>query len=163
MVFLSKSFIAATIATIAIAPALAAPLQVGQDDVELSARDPWMRGIRRTLRRVNLRRITRGIGAVARVARFIPGPIGMAAGVASRIIRRDAESELYTRAVQDELDARGYDIELDLREVEGLEARDISSALSARDNIYAIRARAFVDEMEAEARDLGESPYDELD
>jgi len=83
----------------------------------------------------------------------------MAAGVASRIIRRDAESELYTRAIQDELDARGYDIELDLREVEGLEARDISSALSARDNIYAIRARAFVDEMETETRELGYVVY----
>jgi hypothetical protein len=149
MVHLAKFIIA----TIAIVPALAAPLQFGQEEVELSTRDPW--SLRRTLRRVNLRRVVRGIGSVARVARFIPGPIGIAAGVASRIIRRDAESELYTRAVQDELDARGYDIELDLREVEGLEARDIDSALGARDNIYTLRAREFIDEMEAEARELG--------
>jgi len=150
MVHFTKSFI---IATIAIVPVLAAPLQLGQDDVELSTRDPW--SIRRALRKVNFRRIARGIRSVAKVASFIPGPVGIAAGVASRIIRRDVESELFTRAVQDELDARGYDIELDLREVEGLEARDISSALGARDNIYTLRARAFIDEMEADSRELG--------
>jgi hypothetical protein len=148
----------ALITTIAIAPALAVP-QYGQDDVELIARDPFFR-------RINFRRIVRGIGQVSRIARFIPGPVGMVAGVASRIIRRDVEEELFTRAVQDELDARGYDIQLELREVEGLEARDIDEALSARDNIYSLKARQFIDSIEARSGltdDLKARSFDELD
>jgi hypothetical protein len=169
MVQLTKAFI---IATILAAPAFAAPLQFGQDEAELMAREPFG-FLRKALRKFNVGKIVRGIGKVAKVASFIPGPIGIAAGVASRIIRRDLQDELYTRAVQDELDARGYDIQLELREVEGLEARDISDALRSRDNIYALSARAFIDSIELEARsglsddltarDLVDLPFDELD
>jgi hypothetical protein len=160
MVHLTKAFI---IASVVIAPAFAAPIQA--DEAELVAREPF-RGLIRRLRRVNVGRIVNGVRNVVRkvapIASFIPGPIGIAAGVASRFVRRDLEDELYTRAIQDELDARGYDIELDLREFEGLEARDFDEALSARDNIYTLGARAFVDSIEAEARDLN-SAIDELD
>jgi hypothetical protein len=147
MVHFTKAFI---ISTIAIAPIFAAPLQFGQDDVELMTREPWKFNLRKITRGIG--RVAKGIGKVARVASFVPGPIGMAAGIASRIIRRDLEEEVFTRAVQDELDARGYDIQLDLREVDDLEARDISDALSTRDNIYTISARALIDSIEMDAR-----------
>jgi hypothetical protein len=163
MVHFTKVFI---IATLAVAPALAAPLHFDQDDVDLMTREPF--SLRRAFNRV--RNVVR---RVSNVARFVPGPIGMAAGVASRIVRREVEDDLYTRAVQDELDARGYDIQLDLREVDDVEARDISDTLSARDNAYTLRARAFVDSIEMEARselsddlnarEYAESPLDELD
>ena len=142
MVHFTKAFI---IATLAVAPALAAPLHFDQDDIELMTREPW--SLRGAIRKA--RNVVRG---VAKVASFVPGPIGIAAGVASRIVRREIEDDLYTRAVQDELDARGYDIQLDLREVDDLEARDISDTLSARDNVYTLRARAFIDSIEMEAR-----------
>jgi hypothetical protein len=158
MVHFTKAFI---ISALAIAPVFAAPLQFGQDDVELMTREPW---------KINFRKLARGIGKVAKVASFVPGPIGIAAGIASRIVRRDLEEEVFTRAVQDELDARGYDIQLDLREVDDLEARDISDALSTRDNIYTLSARALIDsiEMDArsgtlEARDFENLSFDELD
>jgi len=163
MVHFTKVFI---IATLTVAPALAAPLHFDQDDVDLMTREPWsLRGA--------FRKVTGVVRSVSKVASFVPGPIGIAAGVASRIVRREVEDDLYTRAVQDELDARGYEIQLDLREVDDVEARDISDTLSARDNIYTLRARAFVDsiEMEArselsddlEAREPTELPFDELD
>jgi hypothetical protein len=162
MVHFTKAFI---IATLAVAPVLAAPLHFDQDDVELMTREPWLRNAMRRARSV--------VRGVSSVARFIPGPIGVAAGVAHRIVRREVEDDLYTRAVQDELDARGYDIQLNLREVDDVEARDISDALSARDNVYTLRARAFVDSIEMEARselsdnlkarESTESSLDELD
>jgi hypothetical protein len=152
MVHITKALI---IASIAIAPAFAAPIQLGQDDVELIAREPFG-FLRKALRHVNVGKIVRGVRNVVRkvapIASMIPGPIGIAAGVASRFVRRDLEDELYTRAVQDELNARGYDIDLELREIEGLEARDLTDALQSRDNIYTISARAFVDSIELEAR-----------
>jgi hypothetical protein len=168
MVHITKVFI---ITTIALVPAFAAPVQLGQDEVELVAREPF-RFIRNALRRVNVGKIVRGVRNVVRrvapLASMIPGPIGMAAGVASRLVGRDLEDELYTRAVQQELDARGYDIQLELREFDGIEARDISDALNARDNIYTISARAYVDSIEMEARDTADVEardlsYDELD
>jgi hypothetical protein len=167
MVHITKTFI---IVSIALAPALAAPIQLGQDEVELMAREPFG-FLRKALRRINVGKIINGVRNVVRrvapIASMIPGPIGIAAGIAGRIVRRDLEDELYTRAVQDELIARGYDIDLELREIEGIEARDISDALSARDNIYTISARAYIDSIELEARSDGLKPrellFDELD
>lgn len=112
-----------------------------EDDIDLMARDPSFFG--------KLRSVVR---KVAPVAAMIPGPIGAVGRVASAISRRELEDALYTRAVQDELNARGYDIKLGIREVEGLEARDLSEALEARDNIYTLAARQFIDTMEMEAR-----------
>lgn len=112
-----------------------------EDDIDLMARDPsFFRKLRSVVRKV------------APVAAMLPGPIGAVGRAASAISRRDLEDALYTRAVQDELNARGYDIKLGIREVEGLEARDLSEALEARDNIYTLAARQFVDTMEMEAR-----------
>jgi len=189
MVHLTKAFI---ITTIVFAPALAAPLQIGQTDIHLIARDPSFFGsIGKAVRSINVGRIVNGVKSavkraapifnqvrsvvkkVAPIAAMIPGPIGAVGTVASVIARRDLEEALYTRALQDELDARGYDIQLEIRDVEGLEARDLSSVLETRDNVFTLAAREYIDsiEMEArrelsddlEARQLAELSFDDLD
>jgi len=141
---------AIVIASIAILPSLAVPIQPGQAEADLMAREPW---------RFSFKKAFRSIGHVlkkaAPIAKFLPGPAGAIASVASSIIRRDiddVDEVLYSRALEDELQTRGYDVEIDVRDVEGLEARDISDALSARDNIYSIVAREIVDSMETQAR-----------
>jgi len=163
MVHLTKAFV---IATIAIAPVFAAPIELGQDDLQvLLARDPFFkafgrrigavaRGFQSAVRKAapTLNKIRGVVKQVAPIAAMIPGPVGVVGAVASAVARRDLEEALYGRAVQDELDARGYDIQLDLREYEDFEARDLSEALEARDNIYTLTAREFVDAIEREAR-----------
>lgn len=163
MVHLTKAFI---FTTILVAPALAAPLQFSQDEIDLMVREPGLFGFIKK----NVGGIVRGVSSAVRkaapvintvrsvvrkaapFAAMIPGPIGAVATVAGAIARRDVEEALYARAFQDELDARGYDIQLDIREPEGLEARDLSQALEVRDNIYTLTARAFIDSIEVEAR-----------
>jgi hypothetical protein len=164
MVHLTKAFV---ITTIAIAPVFAVPIQLGQDDLQLlMARDPnffksmgrsfgkAFNGVKSVIKKAapvinNIRGVVK---KVAPLAAMIPGPVGAIGMVASAVARRDLEEALYGRAVQDELDARGYDVQLDLREVEGLEARDLSEALEDRDNIYTLTAREFVDAIEMKAR-----------
>jgi hypothetical protein len=189
MVHLTKAFI---ITTIVFAPALAAPLQVGQTDIRLLARDPsWFGSINKAIHSVNVGRIVNGVKSavkraapifnkvrgvvkkVAPIAAMVPGPIGVAGTIASAIARRDLAEALYTRALQGELDARGYDIQLDIRDVEGLEARDLSDVLEVRDNVFTLAAREYIDSIEMEARrelsdDLvarqpAELSFDELD
>jgi len=168
MVHLGKALI---VVSIVAAPAFAAPLQFGQDDIDLMARDPNIFGsISRAIRRVNVGKIANGIKSVYRkvapvidkvrsvvktvapVAAMIPGPIGAVGTIASAVARRDLDEALYTRATQDELDARGYDIQLHMREIEGLDARDLSNILEARDNVYTLAAREYIDSIEMEAR-----------
>jgi len=168
MVHLGKAFI---VAAIVAAPAFAAPLQFGQDDIDLMARDHNIFGsFTKAIRSVNVGKIMNGVQSaykkvapvlnkvrsvvktVAPVAAMIPGPIGAIGAVASVVARRDLDEALYTRAAQDELDARGYDIQLHIREIEGLDARDLSNVLQARDNVYTLAAREFIDSIEAEAR-----------
>jgi hypothetical protein len=184
MVHLTKAFI---ITTIVFAPSLAAPLQFGQDDVELMVRDPSffgsigrnvgriVRGVRNVVRKAApiVNQVRSVVRKVAPIAAMVPGPIGAVGAVASAIARRDLEETLYTRALQDELDSRGYDIQLDVRDVDGLEARDLSEALEGRDNFYTLAAREFIDSVEVEARrelsddlearQLAEPSLDELD
>jgi hypothetical protein len=164
MVHLTKAFV---ITTIAIAPIFAVPIQLGQDDVQtLLARDPnffgsigrsvgkVFNGVKSAVRKAApvLNNIRGLVKKVAPFAAMVPGPVGAIGAVASAVARRDLEEALYGRAVQDELNARGYDIQLDLREVDGLEARDLSEALEDRDNIYTLTARDFVDAIEMKAR-----------
>ena len=169
MVHLKKAFI---VAAIVAAPAFAAPLQFGQNDIDLIARDPNFFGsIGKAIRSVNVGKIVKGVSSaykkvapvlnkvrsvvktVAPVAAMIPGPIGAVGAVASAIARRDLDEALYTRAAQDELDARGYDIQLQFREIEGLDARDLSNVLQARgNNVYTLAAREFIDSIEMMAQ-----------
>jgi len=184
MVHLTKAFV---ITTIAIAPIFAVPIQLGQDNELLLARDPnffsdigrsvgkAFNGVKSAVRKAApvLNNIRGVIKKAAPFAAMVPGPVGVIGLAASAVARRDLEEALYGRAVEDELNARGYDIQLDLREVEGLEARDHSEALEARDNIYKLFAREFVDAIEMEARSelsddleirqLAELAFDELD
>jgi hypothetical protein len=169
MVHLKKAFIVAAIVAV---PAFAAPLQFGQNDIDLIARDPNFFGsIGKAIRSVNVGKIVKGVSSaykkvapvlnkvrsvvktVAPVAAMIPGPIGAVGAVASAIARRDLDEALYTRAAQDELDARGYDIQLQFREIEGLDARDLSNVLQVRsNNVYTLAAREFIDSIEMMAR-----------
>jgi hypothetical protein len=170
MVHLTKSLI---IASILIAPSFAAPLHFSQDEIDLIARDPSFFGklVRKVTPIVN--KVRSVVRKVAPVAAMIPGPIGAVGAVASAVARRELEDSLYTRAIQDELNARGYDLQIGVREVEGLESRDYSEALDARDNIYSLVARQFIDTMEMEARrelsdelearQLAEPSLDQLD
>jgi hypothetical protein len=184
MVHLTKAFI---LTTILFAPALAAPLQFSQDEINLMVREPGffsfvkksvggiVKGVSSAIKRAApvINTVRGVVRQVAPIAAMVPGPIGAVGMVASAVARRDVEEALYARAFQDELDARGYNIQLDTREPEGLEARDLSEALEVRDNIYTLRARAFIDsiEMEArselsgdlEARQFAEPSIDELD
>jgi hypothetical protein len=170
MVHFAKFFVIATI----VVTALAVPLPLDNTDVDLVIRDPNF--FKKFVRRINPKKIWRGVKKVANVARkviktaapfaaVIPGPIGVAGRVAS-FIPRELQEELFTRALQKELTARGYeaqfdardyedplkareDVDLETRELFNVLARDYADALEARDFDDELAARDFVSKLDA--------------
>jgi hypothetical protein len=174
MVHLNKAFI---ISTLTILPCLAAPVPFDQEDVELVTREPLLRAVKhaasKTYNRVTNSPTFQKFSNVARPVAAAVGNHLAYQGGKRGLLGSVASGLLSGRAVQDELDARGYDIQLDLRQLDGLDARDISEALEARDDVYTLSARDFIDYIESEARrelsddfearQLAEGSSDELD